>query len=246
MKQELKDRTYVLNGDATPISFMLASKHTQKNPLLYWDEVKQVNRELRYARNQKSPFVDEQDDHFILEHVTFIDGSLSVPKTNPVLQAFLTMHPGFGHTFFELDFEKMAKDEVTALNIEVDALIAAKGLAMDAAESVLRVMTNANVDKMTSDEIKRDILIYAKRNPEEFMEAIDDPQLKLYSTASKALSNGTFVLKNNNKDIYFNIGTNKKKLLTIPFGEEPVQAIVSFLITDDGIEVLKMLETKQK
>jgi hypothetical protein len=89
-------------------------------------------------------------------------------------------------------------------------------------------------------------LIYAKRNPEEFMDAIDDPQLKLYSTASKALSSGTFVLKNNNKDIYFNIGTNKKKLLTIPFGEEPVQAIVSFLITDDGIEVLKMLETKQK
>ena len=246
MKQELKDRTYVLNGDATPISFMLASKHTQKNPLLYWDEVKQVNRELRYARNQKSPFVDEQDDHFILEHVTFIDGSLSVPKTNPVLQAFLSMHPGFGHTFFELDFEKIAKEEVDNLNKEVDALIAAKGLAMDAAESVLRVMTNANVDKMTSDEIKRDILIYAKRNPEEFMEAIDDPQLKLYSTASKALSNGTFVLKNNNKDIYFNIGTNKKKLLTIPFGEEPVQAIVSFLITDDGIEVLKMLETKQK
>lgn len=246
MKQELKDKTYVLTGDATPIAFMLASRHTRNSPLLWFDEEKGVNRALRYARNQKSPFEDEQDGNAILEHVTFTDGNLTVPRSNQVLQKFLEMHPGYGSIFVELDYEKIAKEEVKNLNMEVDALIMARGLDIDTAEAVLRVMTDANVDKMTSDEVKRDILVYARNNPSEFLEAVDDPQLKLYSTAGKALSSGLFVTKNSGRDIYYNLPNNKKKLISIPFGEEAVSALVAFLTTDDGIEVLKMIEKQTK
>jgi len=34
------------------------------------------NRPLRYARNQKSPFEDEQDGNVILEPIVFEDGML--------------------------------------------------------------------------------------------------------------------------------------------------------------------------
>lgn len=246
MKSESKDKTYVIVGDATPISFMLASRHTRNSPLLWFDEEKGINRALRYARNQKSPFEDEQDGNAILEHVTFTDGSLTVPKTNPVLQKFLELHPGNGSIFKELDYEKIAKDEIKNLNIEVDALIMARGIDIDTAEAVLRVMTGANVERMTSDEIKRDVLIYARNNPEDFLEAVDDPELKLYSVAGKAMSSGLFVVKNNGRDIHYNLASNKKKLISVPFGEEPLSAFVAFLRSEDGIEVLKMIEKQTK
>ncbi len=69
MKKQIKDRVYVLKSDSTPLSFMLASRNTRRFPLMYFDEEKGVNRSLRYARNQKTPFEDEQDDNAILEPV---------------------------------------------------------------------------------------------------------------------------------------------------------------------------------
>ena len=55
------DKQYKLLGDTAPLSYMLASRHTRRFPLLWFDEEKGENRALRYARNQKSPFEDEQD-----------------------------------------------------------------------------------------------------------------------------------------------------------------------------------------
>jgi len=42
--------------------------------------------------------------------------------------------------------------------------------------------------------------------------------------------------------VWFSTPTNKKKMLSVPFGLEPTQAAASFLKSDDGIEALKMLE----
>ena len=57
---KFKDKLYELQGNNTPIINKIPSRHTRKNPLLYFDEEKGHNRELRYATNQKSIFVDEQ------------------------------------------------------------------------------------------------------------------------------------------------------------------------------------------
>ena len=35
-------------------------------------------------------------------------------------------------------------------------------------------------------------------------------------------------------------------MITVPFDEKPVSAIAAYLQTDDGIEVMKMLEKKLK
>ena len=87
MKKELKDRIYVLKGNTAPLSFMLASRHTRRYPLLHFDNTTQINRELRYARNQKSPFVDEQDNNAIVEPIVFEDGILAV-STTPFYRGF--------------------------------------------------------------------------------------------------------------------------------------------------------------
>jgi hypothetical protein len=246
MKLQLKDRIYILKTKTTPLSFMLASRNTGRHPLMHFDEEKQVNRALRYARNQKSPFEDEQDDNAILEPVVFEDGFLTVPKNNPVLQWFLSLHPGFGKIFEEVNTERDAADDVESMDIELDAEIAAKEMSIEMAESIARVLMGSRADRLSSAELKRDVRLYARNNPVEFLEMLDDPMLQLQDLAQKALSKGLVTLRNNKRDIYFNLKDNKKKMMTVPFGEEPVSALAAYLQTDEGIEVMKMLEKKLK
>ena len=244
MKLEVKDRIYVLKSRSTPLSFMLSSRNTKRYPLMHFDEKKGINRPLRYARNQKSPFIDEQDENIILEPVVFEDGFLSVPKTNPVLQQFLHYHPGMGKVFEEVNTERDASNEVHNMDIELDAQVAAKNLSIEKAESIARVVMGTRVDRMSSAEIKRDIRLYAKNNPLEFMDMLDDPMLSVQDIAQKALDKGFLGLRNNRRDIYFNFKDNKKKMMTIPFEEEPVSALAAYLQTNDGIEVMELLEKK--
>jgi len=116
-KVQRVDKIYKLTRNAAPLSLMLATRHTRRFPLLWFDPETEVNRELRYARNQKSPFVDEQDGNAIIEPVIFEDGFLRVSKSNQVLQKFLEVHPHNGIKFQELDKSKDAQDVVENINI---------------------------------------------------------------------------------------------------------------------------------
>ena len=235
-----KDMVFVLNQENAPLSFMLNSRNSSSNPLLYWDG--EQNRALRYAKNQKSPFVDEQDGNFILEPIIFEDGSLVVPKTNPSLQQFLMCHPGFNKIFSLLDLEQEAQDDVDILTMEVDALIKAKELSLDMTLSVARVQLGLNVDKISTVEIKRDILVYARNYPEDFLIAIQDPNLSVQDTIAKCFNETILRLRNKNRDVYINLPSNKTKLMTLPIGEEKNYAVAAFLKSDDGLPTLKMLE----
>ena len=93
VKDKYADKAYRLLSKRIPLTYMLASRNTSRSPLLWFDDEKGVNRPLRYARNQKSPFEDEQDGNAVLEPIIFEDGMLSVPRTNQTLQKFLYYHP---------------------------------------------------------------------------------------------------------------------------------------------------------
>jgi hypothetical protein len=247
MKNSVKvseDKIYVLKRKFKPLSYMLPSKNTNRSNLFYFDETKQTNRALRYAKNQKSPFEDMQDGNLILEPIVFVDGALSVPKNNPVLQEFLSYHPGNGTIFEEVNTEKDASSEIEKLNYELDAQLSARDLTIEKLETVARVLLGSKIDKMSTAELKRDVLIYAKRSPQDFLEVLNDPMLELQNTAAKFLDQNLLTLRNNNKDIYYNLPQNKKKLLTVPFGEDPLFILTSFLQSDEGIEVLRLLENK--
>ncbi len=163
------DKVYKLKGESAPLSFTLPSRNTRRYPLLYFDEENNVNRPLRYAINQKSPFEDEQDGNAIVEPIIFENGFLSVPRNNPVLQQFLHYHPLNGLAFIQVDYERDAAKEVEQLTSEVDALIEARQLSVDQLETIARVLFSKDPNKFTTSELKRDILIYAKRDPKGFL-----------------------------------------------------------------------------
>jgi hypothetical protein len=240
------DKTYKLKSNATPISFTLPSRNTTRFPLLYFDEENNVNRPLRYARNQKSPFEDEQDGNFLLEPIIFDDGFLSVPRTNPVLQQFLHYHPLNGSAFIEVDKTIDAAKEVEMLNFEVDALIEARQLTIEQLEVVSRVMFQKDVTNISTAELRRDVLIYAKREPKSFLDILNDPLLKLQSNVQMFFSSNILQFRNGQREVWFNTKTNKKKMMGIPFGEDPFETVALYLKTDEGLEVLKFLEISSK
>lgn len=239
-----KDRTYRLKGRTAPIVFILNSRNSRRKPLLYFDGKR--NRALRYSSNQSSPFEDEQDENAIIEPVVFEDGMLFVPHKNPVLQEFLSYHPGSGIIFEEVDNERDASKDVDILDAQLEAQVAARDLDIEMLETIGRIALSLNVDKLSTAELKRDVRLYAKNSPQDFLNTLNDPMLRLQSLASNCLTEGLLTLKNKGKDIYFNLPSNKKKLISIPFGDTAIHTLAMFFKTDDGVELMSMLENKLK
>jgi hypothetical protein len=235
------DKVYKLKI-GNPLSYTLASRNHPRFPLMWFDEKNNVNRALRYSTNQKSPFEDEQDGTAIIEPVIFEDGFLRVPKNNPVLQQFLHYHPLNGIIFGEVDKEKDAAAEVDDLNLEIEAMMEAKQLSIDQIETLTRVIFGKDPSTVSTAELKRDILIFAKREPKDFLNILNDPELKFQAKVRLFFENKLLILRNNDKEVWFNTSTNKKKMLSVPFGEDPYDMVAHFLQSDEGLDSLKMLE----
>ena len=237
------DKIYKLTKDAAPLAYMLPTRNTKRFPILHFNEETGVNRPLRYAKNQKTIFEDEQDDNVLLEPIIFEDGFLTVKRTNPLLQDFLALHPLNGKQFVEVNKEKDAKEQVEILAKEVDALIEARQLTTEQAETIGRILFGDKIVKMTTAEVKRDLLVFARNEPSEFLEVISDPLLKLQARVQEFLDKHLIVFKGKKqRDIHFNTKSNKERFLVVPYGENPLYIIASYFKSDEGIESLKYLE----
>ncbi len=240
---EIKDRHYFLSGNKMPLTFTLPSRHTRKYPLLWFDENNGVQKEIRYATNQNSVFVDEQKGECTLGHIMFKNGHLHVPKERQQLQKLLSLyHPHKGHKYTEKDEVLEATNELDWIEAEIDALMAARDMEVDQAEAILRVELGSKVSNMSSKEIKRDLLIFAKRNPILFIELANDDNVQLRNFGIKAAELGLIKLSQDQRT--FTWGATNRKLMTVPFDENPYSAFAAFLKTDEGVEVYRSIEKK--
>ena len=241
---EIKDRQYYLIGNNSPLTYVLTSKSTPRKPLLWFDEEKGYNREIRYASNQRSCFIDEQDGNAILDHVIFEEGVLNVPKTNQPLQKLLSLyHSKKSYVYDEKDEVAEAKDDLVSIEVEMEALNTAMSIDVDQSEAILRVELGSRVDQMSSAELKRDYM-FARNNPILFLELVNDDNVMLRNLAIKASEMGVIVLSQDQRT--FAWGSNNKKLMTVPFDENPYSAFAAFLKTDEGVEIFKSIEKKLK
>jgi len=225
---EYKDRTYILKGRKTPLVYAMNSKHSQKKPLLYFDKELGYQRELRYATNQPSPFVDEQKGTSTLGRIIFRDGTLTVKKEDTTLQKMLSLY----HPY---------KDKVYT---EFDPVSLAREMDITEAEGVLRTEFGSKVTELSSSELKRDLLIFAKRNPGLFIELATDENVQLRNVGARAVEQGILRLSQDQRT--FTYGESNRKLMTVPFDEHPYSALAAFFKTDEGMEVYKALIKKLK
>ena len=240
---EIKDRTYLLRGKKTPLTYTLNSKHTRKYAMLWFDQETGKQEELRYATNQSSPLVSEQKGEVTLGHIIFREGVLTVPKEKQNIQKLLSLyHPGRNRVYQEFNPVEVAKDDLDIIDLQIDAMTAARNMDVDFAEAIMRVEVGSNVAKMSSKEIKRDLLIFARTNPQLFLELANDENVQLRNFAINASDVGIIKLSPDQR--HFTWGSNGRKLMEVPFDENPYSAFAAFLKTDEGVQVYKSIEKK--
>ena len=237
---EVKDRMYYLVGNKKPLSRSIKATN------VYWfDEEKGFERELKYCENQRTCFVDEMKGDQRLSHIIFRSGSLFVPKEKTVLQKLLSLyHPHKDKLYYEHKPVEIAENQIDVLEMEVEALVAAKDIDIDLAEAIMRVEIGSRVSKMSSKELRRDLLLYAKRNPEVFLDLLNDDNVVLRNFGIKAAESGIIKLSNDQR--HFTWGSTGRKLMTIPFDEHPYNALAAWFKTDEGMEIYSNIEKRLK
>ena len=237
---EIKDRMYRLKGGKRPLSRMIKSAN-----IYYFDEEKGYERELKYCQNQKTVFVDEMQGDQRMEHIIFRSGMLVVEKEKTVLQKFLSLyHPQRDVTFYEEKPAVQAASQVDVIELEIDALNAARNLDVDMAEAVMRVEIGSKVSNMSSKELKRDLLIFAKKNPKLFLDLVNDENVVLRNFGIKATE--MKILKLSSDQRTFSWGSNDRKLMNVPFDEHPYSALAAWFKTDEGMEIYSNIEKRLK
>jgi hypothetical protein len=233
---EIKDRVYHLKNNNRPLSYSI------KTHGVHWfDEEKGYERELMYTSNQRTVFVDEMVGDKRLEHVVFRNGVLTVPRNKTVLQKFLSLyHPLRDKLFVEEKPIERAASQLEMLEFEVEALLMARTMDIDVAEAIMRVEMGSKVSEISSKELKRDLLLFAKRNPVLFLELANDDNIQLRNFGIKANEIGLISLSSDQRT--FSWSSTGRKLMTVPFDEHPYSALAAWFKTDEGMEVYSNIE----
>ena len=235
---EIKDRVYYLKGDKKPLSRSIKAAN------IYWfDEEKGYERELKYCQNQRTPFVDEMKGDQRLEHIVFRSGSLFVEKEKTVLQKLLSLyHPHKDKIYEEFKPSALAAEEIDILEQQVEALVAARNIDIDMAEAIMRVEKGSGVSKLSSKELRRDLLVFARNNPKLFLELADDENVMLRNFGIKSVEEGILRLSSDQRNFLW--GSNGRKIMTIPFDEHPYTALAHWFKTDEGMEIFSNIEKR--
>jgi hypothetical protein len=237
-KWEIKDRTYYLKGNKQPLSFQLRS-----SGIYYFDEEKGYERELKNTVNQKTPFVDEMKGDQRLEHIVFRNGTLTVPRNKTVLQRLLSLyHPHNGVLYEEFKPVQRAATQLDYLELEVEALKTATELDIDMVEAIMRAEIGSRVSSMSSKELKRDLLLFAKKKPRLFLELVSDDNIILRNFGIRATELKIINLSQDQRT--FSWGSTGRKLMTVPFDEHPYSALAQWFKTDEGMEIYQNIEKR--
>ena len=237
-KWEIKDRVYYLKGNKKPLTRSIKSSG------IYWfDEEKGYEREVKYCENQRTCFVDEMQGDQRMAHIIFRSGSLYVPKEKTVLQKLLSLyHPHKESLYYEHKPIENAKNELDILEMEIEALDLARSIDIDLAEAIMRVEKGSEVSNMSSKELKRDLLLFARNNPVLFLELAADDNVQLRNFGIKAVEEGIIKLSADQRNFIW--GSNDRKIMTVPFDEHPYTALAHWFKTDEGMEIYSNIEKR--
>jgi hypothetical protein len=239
-KWEIKDRIYYLKDKYKPLSRSIKASN-----IFWFDEEKGYERELKYCQNQRTVFVDEMKGDQRLEHIVFRAGNLFVPKEKTVLQKLLSLyHPHKDKIYYEHKPVEIAEQEITWLEMEADAILMARQMEIDMAEAIMRAEKGSEVSKMSSKELKRDLLLFARDNPRLFLELAKDENVQLRNFGIKAVENGIISLSRDQR--HFKWKSTGRKLMTVPFDEHPYTALAHWFKTDEGMEIYTQIEKRSK
>ena len=213
----------------------------QKGVTVY-DSENDTVREIRYCPNEPSIWRDEQSENARRESVAFREGKLFVPKDKPNMRKFLELHPdnsaNGGKVFREVNKKKDAEMELKKEFLMTDAVALVRDT--DIQELLpIAMYFNVNINSPVS-EIRFNLLRIAKNKPQAFIESFDSPQVQARSIVVQAKD---YQIINVKTDGAYWFDTNSL-IVSSPVGQDPVDVMVRFCLTEKGSSVLSSLEEK--
>ena len=211
----------------------------QKGVTVY-DETSDSVREIRYCPNEKSIFTDEQGDKALKQSVVFRDGRLFVPREKPNLRKFMEIHPeniaNGGKLFKEVNRTNNAEQKLKTEFLLNDAISTVRDKEISELLPVAMFFM-VNINRPVS-EIRYDLLQIAKKKPAEFIAAFDSPQVVARSIIKQA---GDYQIIKIKKDSV-NWFDSNSLIVSVPVGQDPMDVMVRFCLTEKGASVLSTLE----
>lgn len=246
MSKEAKEEVYFLSNGKSPLTYSIAHKDTNKRRLLYTDKDGETHS-LRYARNQKSQFLDQQNEFAIVEPIVFGDGKLVIPSDNTQLQYFMSIHPdneaNNGSVFYKYDPEEVAKREMAEMDLELEARLTIRDMEFVKLKALAsELLRYPDINSVDSSVIRHDMSIYAKDNPEDILAAVDDSDTEMEALSKFAFDN-SFVTLRKGTDVHYNTEV-KTRILIVPHDNNAVLFFAKWLKKDAGKEFKEFLESK--
>ena len=213
----------------------------QKGITVYDSEMDTV-REMRYCPNEPSIWADEQGDKARKETVAFREGKLFVRRDQPNLKKFMELHPmnmSNGGTIFREVNKK--KDAEVLLKREFELSEAISLVRDKDINELLPVALYFGINiNVPVSEIRYNLLNVAKSKTQAFIESFDSPQVQVRSSIQQAKDYQILNLKSNGC-YWFD---SNSLIVSVPVGQDPLDTMVRFCLTEKGSSVLSLVESK--
>lgn len=212
----------------------------QQKGVTVFDAEENRIREIRYCPNEPSIYREEQSDNARRESIVFIEGRKFVRPDQPNLIEFMETHPdnkANGGNLFELvNKEKKAELEVEKEFLVADAIMMIRNKDLEELLGVA-VALAINVDRPVN-EIKHDLLVFAKKSPQKFIESFDNPVVEMKTKLKMADKYQIIKLSSDGVKWY---DTNKL-IVSVPAGKDPLDVFVRYCLTDVAAPIVDEID----
>ena len=211
----------------------------QKGITVY-DKKRDTIREIRYCPNEPSVYREDQSGNAVRKSVVFANGRLFVRPDQPNLRQYMDLHPGNkangGSEFYLVDKQKKAKIDVDKEFLQADAIMMIRQKPFEDLLAVAAAM-GVNVDREAS-EVKHDLLMIAKKNPENFIKSFDNPEITMKAKIRMASKYG--IINLSKSGVRWNDTNNL--IVSVPVGKDPLDVMLRFCLTEAGTPTVEELD----
>ncbi len=219
---------------------------------------------LRYISYEQDIWADKQNTEFdLLKHKhgnavrltkpSFIGGFLQVDEDDTLLLEFLRAHPynvnnaqandHKGKKFLEINNEQIAKDNLEHARDEFTLMKAIFEMPFEELKTtalITGVLNARDMHSKTGDELRNDLLVLSRRDPEGFYAAIDDDLADYKKLIFEALALKVLIQDGRNSIEY----TNGNRFVSVGLGDDVIEAGAEKLADRNNIDVLNMLKRR--
>ena len=209
------------------------------------------DRQIRYAENQKSIYIDEQKGHSKLPTLMLKDGVMTAERDT--LVDFMDAHPLLNIKFRRIDPERDAaealehEEQVTLIKAE----ILKKGKKKDgdvALQSLLvmksKVVSHLDVQSMGPNQVRQALYGLANAEPEIFLD--EDGNFNAFQTQEfiyqdvvlRAMAAEVIIMSPGGTKVSW---ANGETIIRVPKGKNEVEFFASWLRSEEGNPTLKQI-----